>query len=119
VVNARGGPPPQSNPPAPQPLTIRGIFSTNSDPTFGTPTVVLALQMFVMSGIYRGMHVDTAEADKLWVAALKMLAEAKVRHDEQKPKRAWFNSRMVWSRRVRRPWRQMPGGWGGTGSPGD
>lgn len=117
VVNAQGGPPPPNPPAKPYPLTIKGIFSTNSDPTFATPTVIVAMQMFVMSGIYRGMRRDLAEAEKLWAAALQMLSEAKTRHDQQKPKRALFNSRMTAVRRNRKPWRQTPYGWSGTGSP--
>jgi hypothetical protein len=117
VVNAQGGPPPPSLPTTPLPVTIKGIFSTNSDPTFATPTVVLVLQMFVMSGIYRGLHSDTAEADKVWSAAMAMLAQAKARHDMQKPKYAIFNSRYTAIRRSRKPWRQTPYGWSGTGNP--
>lgn len=118
VVNAQGGPPPPSPSVAPSTVTIKGIFSTNSDPTFATPTVVIVLQMAVMSGIYRGMKKDTAEAGKMWAGAMQMLAEAKSRHDMQKPKRAMFNSRITASRRIRRPWPQTPGGWGGSGIPG-
>jgi hypothetical protein len=114
VVNARGGPPPPSTPVTPYPVTIKGIFSTNSEPTFATPTVVLVLQMFVMSGIYRGLHADTSEADKLWSAALEMLREARSRHDMQKPKRAMFNSRMTAVRRRPKPWNQTPPGWSGS-----
>jgi hypothetical protein len=117
VVNAQGGPPPPSPPTTPLPVTIKGIFSTNSDPTFATPTVVLVLQMFVMSGIYRGMHSDTTEADKLWSEAMAMLDRAKARHDMQKPKYAIFNSRYTAIRRSRKPWRQTPYGWSGTGTP--
>lgn len=117
VVNAQGGPPPPSTPVTPLPLTVKGIFSTNAEPTFATPTVVLALQAFVMSGIYRGLHSDTAEADKLWNGARQMLAEARSRHDMQKPKRAMFNSRITAVRRGRKPWNQTPSGWSGTGTP--
>jgi len=117
VVNAQGGPPAPNPPTTPYPVTIKGIFSTNSDPTFATPTVVLALQAFVMSGIYRGMHTDTNEADKLWAAGMHLLAEAKARHDMQSPKRAAFNSRYTAVRRNRKPWRQTPPGWSGTGTP--
>jgi len=117
VVNAQGGPPPPSPPTTPLPVTIKGIFSTNSDPTFATPTVVLVLQMFVMSGIYRGLHSDTTEADKLWSEAMSMLDRAKARHDMQKPKYAIFNSRYTAIRRSRKPWRQTPYGWSGTGTP--
>lgn len=103
---------------APQHLYIKGIFSTNSDPTFGTPTVILALQTFVMSGIYRGLHEDAAEAGRMMSLGNQILAEAKSRHDMQKPKRALFNSRLTMSRRVRRPWLRSPGEWGGYG-PGN
>jgi hypothetical protein len=117
VVNSQGGPPPPNPPTTPLPITIKGIFSTNSDPSFGTPTVVVVLQMFVMSGIYRGMKKDTAEADKLWSAAMAMLNRAKARHDMQKPKYAIFNSRITAIRRSRKPWRQTPYGWSQTGTP--
>jgi hypothetical protein len=85
-------------------VTVKGIFSTNSDPTTATPTFVMALQAFVMSGIYRGLHKDPGEADRLWQAAEHILAQAKSRHDMQKPKRALFRSRMTAARRGRRPW---------------
>jgi hypothetical protein len=117
VVNAQGGPPRPSPPATPLPVTIKGIFSTNSDPTFATPTVVLVLQMAVMSGIYRGMKKDPAEAGRMWAAAMAMLERAKARHDMQRPKTAIFNSRMTAVRRNRKPWRQMPFGWSGTGTP--
>lgn len=118
VVNSQGGPPPPTPPTTPYPVTIKGIFSTNSDPAVGsTPTVVVALQMFVMSGIYRGMRKDVAEAGRLFSAARQMLEEAKSRHDMQLPKCAPFNSRMTMVRRNRKPWRQTPSGWSGTGTP--
>lgn len=102
---------------APRYVTIKGIFSTNSDVSFGTPTVILALQTFVMAGIYRGLHEDTAEAGKMMSLANQILEGAKSRHDMQKPKRAMFNSRIAASRRIRRPWPPVPGGWDG-GIPG-
>src|SRR5882757_978467 len=43
IINARGGPdqPVPPNPAiTPAPVTIKGIFSTNADPTFATPTFV-------------------------------------------------------------------------------
>lgn len=116
VVNAQGGPPPPP-PTTPMVVKIKGIFSTNSDPTFSTPTVVAVLQMFVMSGIYRGLKKDPGEAAHMWNAARQMLEEAKSRHDMQKPKAAIFNSRMTAVRRNRKPWRQTPYGWSGTGTP--
>ena len=118
VVNAQGGPPPPTPKATPDPVTIKYVSQTASDPQFATPTFVLALQTFVMSGIYRGLHEEWGEADKMWQAGNAILAEAKTRHDQQMPKRAMFNSRLVAARRVRRPWPPVPGGWGGTGIPG-
>jgi hypothetical protein len=118
VVNAQGGPPVPQPPLAPAKVTIKGIFSTNSDPQMGTPTFVLALQGFVMSGIYRGLHEDVAQAERMWMGSKAILEDAKSRHDMQLPKRALFNSRMTASRRIRRPWPPYPSGWGGTGIPG-
>jgi hypothetical protein len=117
VVNAQGGPPPPSKPTTPLPVTIKGIFSRNSDPTFATPMVVTVLLMAVMSGIYRGIRKDINAADRMWGEALKMLDQAKSRHDMQKPKTAIFNSRFTAIRRSRKPWRQTPYGWSGTGTP--
>ena len=119
VVNAQGGPPP---PPVgtvtPAVVTIKGIFATDADVVFSTPMFVVALQAFVMAGIYRGLHEDTTEARAMEKTAVGLLAEAKARHDMQKPKRSMFNSRITASRRIRRPWPPVPGGWSGTGTPG-
>jgi hypothetical protein len=117
VVNSRGGPP-QVPALTPAVVTVKGVFSTNSDPTAATPTFVLALQAFVMSGIYRGLHEDVAQAERMWMAGKSILQDAMTRHDQQMPKRAPFNSRISASRRLRRPWPAVPGGWGGTGTPG-
>jgi hypothetical protein len=119
VVNAKGGPPPPSVATTPYPVIINGIFSTNADPVNATPTAIIVLQMFVMSGIYRGMKKDTAEANNLWAAAHKMLGEAKQRHDMQKPKRAIFRSRMTLSRRSRRPGSPTVRGLGDPGWPSE
>lgn len=121
VCNAQGGPPPPSPPQTPAVITLCYISNSGAlcDSTNGTPTLLLALQSFVMSGIYRGLHEDTAEADKMWAAGERMLQMARTRYDQQKPKRQFFNSRMAASRRVRRPW--PPYGidsWSGSGTPG-
>lgn len=113
VLNAQGGPPPPSPPVTPAPVTIKGIFSTNSDLVNGTPTVVLALQYYVMAGIYRGPHQDATEAGRMTAMADAILARAKARHDQQKPKRAMFRSAVRRARIVRRPdrrWNNDP--WG-------
>lgn len=119
VVNAMGGPPP---PPVgtvtPGVVTIKGIFATDADVVFSTPMFVVALQAFVMAGIYRGLHEDVAEAGVMEKTAVALLSEAKARHDMQKPKRAMFNSRIRAARLIRRPWPPVPGGWSGTGGPG-
>jgi hypothetical protein len=117
VVNAQGGPPPPIPPATPLALTVKAVFSTNSDSTAGTPTFVLALVAFVMSGIYRGLHEDTGQAERMWNSAKAMLMDAMTRHDQQLPKRAMFNSRISAARRIRRPWPQLPPGWNGTGTP--
>lgn len=118
VLNARGGNPQPTPPNTPQPVTIKAVFSTNSDPVNSTPTFVLALVGFVMSGIYRGLHKDVAQAERMWNGAKLMLQESMTRHDQQKPKRAMFNSRLSSARQIRRPWPLIPPGWGGTGRPG-
>lgn len=118
ILNARGGPQQPTPPNTPMPVTIKGVFSTDSDPVFATPTFVVALTSFVMSGIYRGLHEDVAQAAVMWNSGKALLQEAMTRHDQQKPKRAMFNSRLSASRRVRRPWPITPTGWGGTGDPG-
>lgn len=113
VVNAQGGPPPPNPPAVPAAVTIKGIFSTNSDLVNGTPTVVLALERFVMSGIYRGIKKNESEARALFAEANQILANAKSRHDMQKPKRALFISRTRRARFTRRP--DWPEPWGGDG----
>jgi len=118
VCNSMGGPTPQAQGLTALPVTIKGIFSTNSDVQNGTPTVILAMQFFVMSGIYRGLHEDAGEAAHMLNAARAMLEEARSRHDMQKPKRAMFNSRISAARLIRRPWPPVPSGWGGNGNPG-
>lgn len=118
VVNSQGGPPPPTPPQTPAVVTIKGIFSTDSDPVFSTPTFIAALQAFVMSGIYRGLHESSADAVTMYQEAMGLTAQAKSRHDMQLPKRSMFNSRITASRRIRRPWPPVPGGWGGTGTPG-
>lgn len=118
VVNAQGGPPPPDPPATPAEVTLQYISQTSADPSFSTPTFVLALVAFVMSGIYRGLHEDSAEADKMWEAGEKFLMRAEMKHDQQRPKMQPFNSRITASRGVRRPWPRTPGGWGGTGIPG-
>jgi hypothetical protein len=110
VVNARGGPPPPNPPGVPYPVMIKGIFSTKSDPVNGTPTVVLALERFVMSGIYRGIKKDNAEAGRMFSEAMQILEAAKSRHDMQKPKRALFVSRLRRARWTRRPDWPIPTG---------
>jgi hypothetical protein len=121
VTNAQGGPPPPP-PGTVTPATITLKYLSNSGPltdaTNGTPTLILALQSFVMAGIYRGLHEDTAEGDKMWAAGEHMLQMARTRYDQQKPKRQFWNSRMGASRRIRRPWPPIGiDNWGGSGTP--
>lgn len=107
IVRQQGGP---------GPLVIAYVSSNNSDLQNATPTFVLALQTFVMSGIYRWRQ-DTAESNNMWKTAVAVLEQAKTRHDQQKPKRALHNSRLRMARRVRRPWWGTPLDYGGTGNP--
>lgn len=81
-------------------------------------TFMTALRSFVLAGIYRGLHKDTAEARQQEAAARMLLQEARTRSDQEAPKRAIFNQRITASRRIRRPWPPVPGGWGGTNTPG-
>jgi len=121
VTNAQGGPPPPQPPLTPATITLKYVSNAGAlcDATNGTPTLILALQSFVMSGIYRGLHEDPAEGDKMWQAGEMMLQRARTRYDQQKPKRAFFNPRITASRRVRRPWPPVGiGGWGYPGPPG-
>lgn len=118
VLNAQGGPPPPSPAVTPAIVSIKYVSTVNADPVAGTPLFVLALQSFVMSGIYRGLHEDTAEADKMWQAGEFYSQRARSRYDQQKPKRAFWNSRITAARRIRRPWPTSPSGWGGGGIPG-
>jgi hypothetical protein len=124
VVNAQGGPPPPSPPVTPAQVTMYYISNSGAlcDATFGTPTLVLAFQSFTMAGIYRGLHEDVAEGDKMWLAGEQMLQRARTRYDQQKPKRQFFNTRITAARRIRRPWPAIGiNNWGagsGDGTPG-
>ena len=121
VCNAQGGPPPPDPPVTPYPVTMKYVSNLGAltDAQNGTPTFVLALKTFVMSGIYRGLHEDPGEADKVWMGAERMLQMARTRYDQQKPKRQFWNSRMTASRRIRRPWPPIGiGGWSGSNTPG-
>lgn len=104
VTNAQGGPPPPASPVTAANITIKYVSSTNSDAQSATPLFVTALTTFVMSGIYRGLHNNAAQADKLWLAAEQIAQRARTRYDQQKPKRQFWNSRLSAARRVRRPW---------------
>ena len=122
VINAQGGPPPPNPPVTPAQVTM--YYITNSalmaTSNTATPTLIVALISFVMAGIYRGLHEDIAEADKIWMAAERFLQQARTRYDQQKPKRQFFNSRIGAVRRIRRPWPQTGiNNWGsGSGSGG-
>ena len=120
MVNARGGPPPPITPVTPAQITMYYVSNAGAltDSTNGTPTLVLALTMFVRSGIYEGFHEDQAAAEKTWAAGERYLQMARTRYDQQKPKRQFFNSRIGAVRRIRRPWPQSGiNNWGsGSGS---
>jgi len=121
VTNAQGGPPPPSPPQTPAQITIKYISNAGAlcDSTNGTPTMILALQAYVISGIYRALHEDVTEADRVYQGAEKLLQMARTRYDQQKPKRQFFNSRMSASRRIRRPWAPLGNdNWGGSNTPG-
>lgn len=104
-----------SNPPG---IIVNGVAQPTSAGAQMLRTFMTALGRFVMAGIYRGLHEDIPSAQATEREAMAMLSEAKARSDQEQPKRAMFNSRLVASRRVRRPWPQIPPGWSGTGIPG-
>lgn len=119
VVNARGGPPPPTPPPAPAQITMKYVSTDNAAPEVGTPLFVRALTLYVMSGVYRGLHGDKTESAKCFAAAEAIAQRARTRYDQQKPKRALWNSRITAARRVRRPWPPVGNNsWGGSGTPG-
>lgn len=121
VINAQGGPPPPNPPQTPAQVTIKYVSNSGAlcDSTNGTPTMILALQAYVISGIYRALHEDVTEADRVYQGAERLLQQARTRYDQQKPKRQFFNSRMAASRRIRRPWPPIGNdNWGGSGIPG-
>lgn len=104
-----------SNPPG---LVVGGVPQATTAASQMLRTFMTALARFVLAGIYRGLHKDRASAAAEEQAAMALLAEARRRSDQEQPKRAPFNSRITASRRVRRPFPQVPTGWGGTGTPG-
>lgn len=118
VLNAQGGPPPPNPPQTPGIVSIKYI-SNNMGAETGTPRFVRALQTYVMSAIYRGLHGDAKQADSMFQAAELLAQYARSRYDMQKPKRQFWNSRIALSRRVRRPAPQVGiDNWGGTGIGG-
>ena len=118
VINSQGGPPPPAPAVTPAQVTIKYVSQSFSDPTLATPTFVVALQHFVMAGVYRGLHEDTGEAKTMTSMAEMILQTARTRYDQQKPKRSFFNHRITAARRIRRPWPPVGTEWGGSGSPG-
>ena len=121
VTNAKGGPPPPTTTTTPAIITMMYISNQGalSDSTAGTPTLILALQSFIMAGIYQGLHEDMQQSQSMWKFGEEMLQKARTRYDQQKPKRQFFNSRITAARMVRRPWPPIGNGnWGGSGAPG-
>lgn len=98
------------------PVTIK--YLRQPTPDVLPPTFVMALESFVLSAIYRGLHEDPVQADKMWQAGERFMQSSRTRSDQEEPKRAFFNSRMRAARSIRRPWSQSPRGYGGTGQPG-
>jgi hypothetical protein len=89
-------------------LTLQYLSTDFADPQFASPTFVVALQAFVMAGIYRGLHEDPAQADKMFATGQQLMEQAKTRHDQQRPKRAMWNSRISMIRRGRLPMPPWP-----------
>ncbi len=89
---------------------VATIKYTSSDPLGdGSPaqtqmlrTFMTALGVFVQAGIYRGLHEDLGEARAREREAMALVEEAASRADQEEPKRAVFNSRLVEARRTRR-----------------
>jgi hypothetical protein len=125
-VSAIGGSSISNPPPAnatPGVITVKYVSSdpdgNQTDPaTKMSRTFFTALRKFVMSAIYRGLHEDVQESRALEAEAIRVLQEARTRTDQEQTKRAVFNSRIYGVRRVRKPFPQVPTGWGNTGIPG-
>jgi hypothetical protein len=77
-------------------------------------TFMTALGRFVLAGIYRGLSKDIGAARAEEAAAMSLLQQARTRADQEQPKRAPFNSRLVAARRQARPTRSTPYRWGNT-----
>lgn len=103
---------------ATNPGVVTAKYVTQPTPDQVTPTFMMALRSFVMSGIYRGLHEDNGEAEKLWMAGEAFLRKAMSRSDQEAPKRSFFNHRITAARRIRRPWPPVADEWGGSGTPG-
>lgn len=90
------------------PVTAKYVRAPSIDKV--TPTFAMALRAFVMSGIYRGLHENIGEADKMWAFGEKLLHDAATRSDQEQGKRVLINSRVTAARfqRVGR----APAGWG-------
>ncbi len=104
VLNSQGGPPPPASPQTPAVITMKYASTNNADPVVGTPNFVRALNLYVMAGIYRGLHEDKAEAAKMFTAAEAIAQRARTKYDQQKPKRSLWRSRITNARRMTHPW---------------
>lgn len=116
-LNAFGTTPPPPPNATPGIVTIKYVSNVNGPATF-TPLFMKAMRFFVMSGLYRGLNEDFAEADKMWSVAVATVQQAKTRSDQQGEKRAMHNSRIAGRRRTRSPSPPSPAGWTNTGIPG-
>lgn len=116
-LNAYGTTPPP--PPNATPGTVQIKYVSNSNgPDKFTPLFMKAMRFFVMSGIYRGLNEDFAEANQMYAAGVAAVQEARARADQQGEKKAMHNSRILGRRRTRSPSPPTPAGWTGTGIPG-
>lgn len=82
------------------------------------PMFVDCVRQKTMAGIYRGLNEDPSAAERMEAQAMMSLEAARVRTDQEQPKRALFNSRLRRARMVPRPWLNTPPDFGGNGPPG-
>ena len=116
-LNSFGTTPPPPPNATPGTVTIKYVSNANG-PNQWTPLFMKAMRFFVMSGIYRGLNEDYAEANQMYQAGVNAVAEARSRSDQQGEKRMMHNSRVLGRRRTRSPAPPTPAGWTGTGIPG-
>jgi hypothetical protein len=98
-------------------LPVTAKYVIDQGPANWPPLFSKIIRLNVRAAIYSGLHEDPQTGLMYEKLARDALAAARTRVDQESPKRAPFNSRAIYARRVRRPFINSPAGWSGTDVP--